>query len=158
MSDCPWLTKKTLAIAKLLLISYENAFNEALLCFDRKFALNRGKGEELFLMPSPVMAHDNKKDPCLIYVNAAALQLWGRRWEEMIGMPSRLTAPAEAQKEREISLGQAIQKQSIENYQGIRINSEGEKFMIKNARIWTLLDAEGNAYGQGATFTSWRKL
>ncbi len=104
------------------------------------------------------MAHDNSSDPCLNYANSAALQLWNRRWDDMIGMPSRLTTPQEEQKQRKAALAQASKRHAIKNYQGIRINSQGELFIIKNARIWTLFDEKNHPCGQAATFDCWWKI
>ena len=112
----------------------------------------------LFSMSKPVMAHSNAKDPCLNYANSAALQLWSRCLNEMIGIPSRLTAPKDEQKQRKKALEAALSKNGIKNYQGIRINSKGELFMIKNARVWTIWDENKKPCGQGATFDCWWKI
>ena len=73
----------------------------------------------------------------------------------MVGMPSRLTAPANERKKRTTALFQAKQAHAIKNYQGIRMDSKGRRFLIHNARIWTLWDEEGPAFGQAASFTNW---
>ena len=109
-------------------------------------------------MQNPVIAHDNEVNPCINYANAAALQLWSRCWTEMIGMPSELTAPKEERKKRNNALLEVSQKHSITNYQGIRINSQGEYFKIKNARIWTIWDEKDLVYGQAATFQDWYRI
>ena len=109
-------------------------------------------------MCDPVIAHDNATDPCIRYANAAALRLWSRCWDEMIGMPSRLTAPEKERAKREEALLNVSVKHVLENYEGIRVNSKGEYFIIKNARIWTLLNKEGNTCGQAATFDYWWKI
>ncbi len=142
----------------LLLRSYQKAFKEELLPSTKLFNSKRKQGEALFLIGNPVMAHNNAEDPCLSYANSAALQLWSRRWEDMIGMPSRLTTPKEEQAERNNALKQATQTHAVENYEGIRINSQGELFIIKNARIWTVWDENKHICGQAATFNYWRKI
>ena len=91
----------------------------------------------------------------MVYVNAAALQLWRRRWEQMVGMPSRLTAPPGERAERASALSQAGRIDAYQGYRGIRIDSQGRRFLIDNARIWTLWDARGQRCGQAASFTRW---
>ena len=54
-----------------------------------------------------MLAHSTGNDPSLSYANAAALQLWETRWDELIGMPSQLTAPDSERAERSSALGQA---------------------------------------------------
>ena len=109
-------------------------------------------------MQNPVMAHNQDQDPCLNYVNAAALELWGNYWGEMIGMPSKLTAPEEEREKREHSLKQVNGRTSIENYKGVRVNSSGEYFIIDKARIWSILNEKGEVCGQAATFNAWWKI
>ena len=57
-------------------------------------------------------------------------------------MISRLTARAKEQEKRQYALNQVIEKQAIKNYQGKRINSKGELFIIQNAWIWTIWNWE----------------
>ena len=157
MNKTPWLTNQSLRLVHLLLVSYENTFGEPLLPTQQSFKSKLDKGKACYSMNQPIMAHDNTPDPCLIYANSLALDIWVLCWDEMIGMPSRLTAPIEMLKERKKALNQA-KKYAINNYQGIRVNSEGERFCIKNAKIWTLLDPKDNVYGQAATFSDWTKI
>ena len=102
-----------------------------------------------------MLAHTNAADPLLSYANAAALQLWETHWAELIGMPSRLTAPPSERGERHQALGQAKQREAIEGYRGIRISRKGRRFMINNGRIWTLRDQENRPIGQAACFSDW---
>ncbi len=149
---------KSLKIVNLLLKSYYQAYGEHLITTSKHFHSTHEAGTILFTMPYPVMAHDNTTDPCLSYANSAALQLWGRCWETMIGMPSRLTAPTTEYEQRKYALIQARENHAIKNYQGIRVNRKGELFIIKNVRIWTIWDEEGCIYGQAATFNLWEKF
>ena len=140
------------------LTSYQNAFGEHLLPFPNSFNSELEAAKAIFSMNNPVMCHDRAKDPYLNYANQAALQIWDRSWNEIIGMPSRLTAPEGAQKTAKYALNQAIKKHACKNYQGIRVISKGELFIIKNARIWTLWDENGNTIGQAPTFDYWSKI
>ena len=142
----------------MILMSYSKSFKESLLNSSENLLRDLDKGKKLFDFKNPVIAHDTRNDPCLNYANSAALMLWGKCWNEMIGMPSRLTAPKESQKERQEALYQASKANAIKNYQGIRVNSQGELFIIKNARIWTILDEANNIVGQAATFNCWWKI
>ncbi len=112
-------------------------------------------GQDLFSSDVAVLAHDNSRDPLLIYANATALRLWERPWEDMIGMPSRYTAEAEARSQRDSALQQAKQGDAFEGYSGVRVSRTGQRFMISNARIWTLWDETGRDCGQAAAFSSW---
>ena len=102
-----------------------------------------------------MLAHGIGTDPLLVYANAAALQLWGRRWADMVGMASRLTAPDDVRSERREALRKALSEAVTRNYGGIRINRDGRRFMIRNARIWTLPDEEQRSCGQAAGFSDW---
>ena len=102
-----------------------------------------------------MLAHGNSADPVLVYANAAALQLWGRPWADMVGMPSRLTAPDEVRSERRQALQVAQRQEAIRRYGGVRIDRAGRRFMIRNARIWTLWDEEQRSCGQAACFSDW---
>ena len=73
----------------------------------------------------------------------------------MVGMPSRLTAPDEARSERRQALKQAQTQDAMRGYGGVRIDQQGRRFMIRNARIWTLLDEENRPIGQAACFHDW---
>ena len=132
-----------------LLSSHQRAFHRTLVdC----------SGQDLFSSDVAVLAHDNSRDPLLIYANATALRLWERPWEDMIGMPSRYTAEAEARSQRDSALQQAKQGDAFEGYSGVRVSRTGQRFMISNARIWTLWDETGGHCGQAAAFSSWFRL
>ena len=158
MTKTSWESKQSLRVVHLLLTSYQNSYGKKLLDSSKSLYSVKNAGAILFNIKNPVMAHDNAKDPCLNYANDAALKLWNMGWNEMIGMPSRLTTPKKEQEQRNKALSQATKTQAIKNYQGIRVNSKGELFIIKNARIWTILDEQGNIFGQGATFNCWWKI
>jgi hypothetical protein len=91
----------------------------------------------------------------LIYVNAAALRLWRRRWEEMVGMPSRLTAEPSERQAREDALASARRREAMGGYGGIRVDRDGRRFRIEGARLWTLRDGQGRDCGQAASFSNW---
>ena len=133
------------------MLSHQRAFSRPL--------LNCGEpATDLFSSEMAVLAHDNSHDPRLIYANATALRLWERSWQEMVGMPSRYTAEEGARKQRASALHRAQIKDSFEGYSGVRVSRTGQRFMIHNAKIWTLWDDKGRNCGQAAAFSSWSWL
>lgn len=165
MLETPWLTNDKQQLVNQLLSSHQTAFGRALLTAQHTLQNSQlqnspeqnspAESQQLFALPIPVLAHDGGTDPKLTYANAAALELWKLNWQDMIGMPSRLTAPEEERHSRAAALNKAQQVDAIEGYSGIRINSKGQRFRINNACIWTIKDANGKACGQAATIANW---
>jgi len=153
--EAAWLTAEKQGLAKLLLQSHQKAFSRSLIAAAQQGHPKRLLCQNLFACGFPVLAHGTEQDPKLSYANAAALQLWDSRWDELIGMPSRLTAPNSEQAERSNALGQAKRLDAVQNYRGIRISRKGRRFMINKARIWTLWDAKERVCGQAACFGDW---
>lgn len=91
--EAAWLTAEQQTLAGLLLHSYQRAFGRPLITAAQAGRSKRLICQELFACGFPVLAHGTGKDPKLSYANAAALQLWETDWHELIGLPSRLTAP-----------------------------------------------------------------
>lgn len=114
--------------------------------------------EALFALPQPVLSHGIEPDPIFNYGNQATLDLWELDWPTLRQMPSRLTAEPISQAERQRLLAQAASQGYAENYCGVRISATGQRFQIKNACIWTILDESGQHIGQAATFTTWSFL
>jgi hypothetical protein len=44
-------------------------------------------------------------------------------------------------------------KEAIAGIRGIRIDSQGRRFAIEAARLWTLRDSSGQPCGQAASFS-----
>ena len=152
--DPPWLKADQQALVAKLLQSHQWAFQRPLIASARQQPL-RLSCQELFACGFPVLAHDGGPEPKLTYANAAALGLWDAPWDDLVGLPSRLTAPTAEQAERSLALNKAKSEDAIEGYSGIRISRKGRRFMIQNARIWTLWDEQQQAYGQAASFSNW---
>ena len=151
----PWLGNQTLVLAELLLASHLEAFSQPLVAETPGEQSRLCRCQKLFRCGFPVLAHGTGDDPRLTYANAAALQLWETNWEALIGLPSRSTAPEEEQRERRSALGQAKRLEAMTGYCGIRVSRTGRRFMIRNARIWTLQDGERQICGQAASFSDW---
>ena len=150
-----WLSADQQALASRILYSHQRGFKTALIACSSNESSRRLVAQELFNCGFPVLAHDGADDPKLIYANAVALQLWEAHWSELIGLPSRLTAPAQERDERRNALGQAQNLNAIQGYAGIRVSRQGRRFQIRNARIWTLWDDQQQVCGQAASFRDW---
>ena len=133
------------------MLSHQRAFRRPLLT-------SENQATDLFSSEIAVLAHDNSRDPLLIYANATALRLWERSWQEMIGMPSRYTAEEGAREQRASALQRAQKEDAFEGYSGVRVSRTGQRFMINNARIWTIWDDKARNCGQAAAFSNWRWL
>ncbi|AFY60824.1 MEKHLA domain-containing protein [Synechococcus sp. PCC 6312] len=112
----------------------------------------------LFEYPNPILSHDGQPDPIFNYGNQASLKLWELAWDELIQMPSRLSAETPAQSERATLLQRAAQQGVIEHYRGIRMSRTGKRFEIRNATIWTVQNDQNQTIGQAATFDQWDYL
>jgi len=103
--------------------------------------------------PFCLLAHDGAADPCFIYANLAAQRCFGYAWEEFLRLPSRLSAEAPEQGERERLLAAVKAEGFIKNYRGIRIAKSGRRFLIEDAVVWELIDETGARHGQAAMFS-----
>ena len=153
LQPTPWLRDLTRHSTVQMLQSHQRAFGRALIAADQAGQPERLLCQELFHCGFPVLAHGRGEDPLLTYANAAALQLWGASWTELVGLPSRLTAPDSERRERQRALGQAQNHAAVCGYGGIRISRQGHRFMIRNARIWNLWDDQDQVCGQAACFS-----
>lgn len=152
--EAAWLSAPVLERLEALERGHRQAFGRPLLAGDPQRPL-RLRAQELFAAPEVLLAHDGGSDPRLIYANRAALGLWRRSWEELVGMPSRLTAEPEQRPARSQALDQARLSGGIRGYAGIRIDSQGRRFQLSGARIWSLIGTDGAACGQAAAFENW---
>ena len=67
-------------------------------------------------------------------------------------MPSRLSAEADIQAERERLLARARANGFIDDYAGVRIARDGRRFRISSVILWNVDDKSGTACGQAAVF------
>lgn len=114
------------------------------------------QARKIFHAPFVILSHDTAADPILNYANATGLRLFGLSWEELVVTPSRLTAEAPEQAERARLLAEVSLRGFIDDYCGIRVAKNGQRFVIENATVLNLLDEEGVFYGQAAFFERWR--
>jgi len=102
--------------------------------------------------PFALLAHDTQPDPCFIYANVSAQRCFGYRWEELVGLPSRLSAEAPQRAERQRLLEAVAREGCIRDYRGVRIAKSGHRFLIEGATVWQLIDTAGRLHGQAAAF------
>jgi len=108
--------------------------------------------------PFAVLAHDGGPDPRFIYANQKALDRFGYTIDELVGLPSRLSAEAPERAERQRLLDAVTRDGFISNYSGIRITKSQQRFKIDNAVVWQLIDLDGCYRGQAATFSEWQDI
>ncbi|HLT63663.1 MAG TPA: MEKHLA domain-containing protein [Pseudohongiella sp.] len=112
----------------------------------------------MWTLPQVVLAHGIEDDPIFFFGNRLALELFEVTPEQIIKMPSRLSAEAMLREEREALLERVTRDGYIDDYQGVRISSTGQRFLIKQATVWNLIDERGVKHGQAATFSQWEFL
>lgn len=95
--------------------------------------------------PFALLAHDGGPDPRFIYVNATARAAFGYSEAEFIGLPSRLSADADAQADRDAILASVRQRGYAEGYCGTRIRKDGSHFRIERGELWQLDEPKGQA-------------
>ena len=156
----PWLSQAAISTASLILKSHRLAFGTMPMAPLPADATPEQWAQALFASERVVLAHDGNEPaddpgPRLIYANRAALRLWRRPWAELVGMPSRLTAEPAERAQRAQALQRAQSQQAISNYSGIRIDSQGRRFRIEGARVFSLRNETGEPCGQAACFAHW---
>lgn len=112
----------------------------------------------LFNAQRVIVAHGTQTDPIFNFGNRAALQLFALSWPEFTTLPSRKSAEPLERKERIKLLEQVTTNGYINDYSGIRVASNGDRFLIEQAFVWSLTDENGRYWGQAATFTQWKSL
>ena len=105
-----------------------------------------------------MLAHDGGADPRFIYANERAQACFEYAADELIGLPSRLSAEAPERAERQRLLDRVSRDGFIADYSGIRIAKSGRRFQIANAIVWQLIDENGTRHGQAATFSEWHDV
>jgi hypothetical protein len=112
----------------------------------------------IFEAPFVVVSGGTEEDQVLNYANLAALGLWEMDWDTLVKTPSRHTAEPMHRDERAEFLRRVRENGFIDDYTGIRISRTGQRFRIKQATVWNVLDESGAYAGQAATFSSWEML
>ncbi len=108
--------------------------------------------------PFAVLAHDGGADPCFVYANRTAQTCFGYAWDEIVGLPSRLSAEAPEREARQALLDAVTRDGFAEGYRGMRVTKSGRRFWIEDGVVWSLRRPDGSAAGQAAMFSSWRDV
>jgi len=108
----------------------------------------------LLTLDAVVLSHDGGDDPVFVYANEAAAALWRMPIDELVGMPSRLSAPPEWRDERASMLADARTSGVLRGYSGERVAGDGSRFVIEDATLWTV-DGYPDRPGQAVVFTAW---
>ncbi len=116
------------------------------------------RARQLYEAPFFVASHNAAPDPVLTYGNRTAQTLFEMSWSQFTGTPSRFTAEEPVREERERLLQRVAADGFIDDYSGVRISKTGRRFLIERATVWNLLDRDGEAVGQAATFSNWTPL
>lgn len=105
-----------------------------------------------------VLTHDTRPEPVFNYANRTAMRLFGMTWDEITQLPSRYSAEPMLREERAGFLERVAQHGFVDDYSGVRIAGDGRRFLIENATVWNLIDADGGFRGQAAMILQWRML
>lgn len=111
----------------------------------------------LFTLDAVVLSHDGGADPVFVYANLAACELWNMSVDELVGMPSRYSAPPEHRDSRASMLADAASSGVLFDYSGERIAKDGSRFIIERATLWTV-DGYPERPGQAVVFRDWRQI
>ncbi|UIJ72643.1 MEKHLA domain-containing protein [Aurantimonas sp. HBX-1] len=108
--------------------------------------------------PFAVVAHNAEPDPRFVYANVTAQRVFGYSREELIALPSRLSAKIENREERRCLLDAVSRNGSYVGYHGSRVKKSGDVSSMEDGVIWQLIDEHGYCYGQAAMFSKWTNV
>lgn len=140
--------------AELIFATYTKLFGESLLDIESGDDLL----EEMYFANFAILSHGVQDDPIFNFANQFALDKFELNWGQMIELPSRYSAEAPNREERKKLLDRVTKYGFIDDYQGIRISSTGKRFLIKEAKVWNLIDEKGVYRGQAAAFSKCEDL
>jgi hypothetical protein len=106
--------------------------------------------------PFAVVAHAGASDPRFVYANKTAQACFEYGWDEIVGMPSRLSAEAPQRAARQELLDAVARDGFVTGYKGVRIARSGRRFWIEDGVVWRVLRPDGSPVGQAASFGSWQ--
>lgn len=113
---------------------------------------------EVFAAPFILLSSDAQEDPYLNYGNQKGLELWEMDWKDLLKTRGRETAEAVEREERERFLEKVRAQGYVDDYRGVRVSKNGQRFQISQATVWNLRDEKGQFCGQAASFKEWRYL
>jgi MEKHLA domain len=102
--------------------------------------------------PFCVLAHDATDDPRFVFANRMAQRCFEAGWDQLVGMPSRLSAGPADRAERERLLRGVQRDGFVRGYRGLRVARSGRQFWIEDVTVWNVYDLAGARIGQAATY------
>ncbi|MEL4894014.1 MEKHLA domain-containing protein [Crocosphaera sp. Alani8] len=160
MSYSPWQQEGIIQRSQLILNSFEHWLGCSLF---EHFGANCGNinpaeaSQQLFEADFIVVSHGTQQDPIFNYGNRKALDVWELTWDEFIKTPSRKTAEAIEQEERNRLLRETTEK-GFSYFSTIRITKTGKRFKINNGIVWNVIDYYHNYQGQAAVYSDFHFL
>jgi hypothetical protein len=149
----PWQQPEIITYSKHMADSYARWTGRTLID-----APPKALAQALYHAPFALVSHHAAPDPVFRYANVTAQNLWKLSWEEFVTMPSRHSAEPDAQGEREWLLARAGGHGYVDDYSGIRISSDKQRFRIEDCILWNVLDDSERKIGQAACFATWDYL
>jgi len=150
-----WEENGWVALTQCILDSHQRLVGQQLI--DRAGS-ELQQAERLFLAPFVVIAHGREADPILCYGNNTALQLWKISIPAFLQTPSRETTEPIHRDDRIRVLERTTRDGFVDDYRGIRIATDGQRFQVERATVWNLTDQAGDPVGQAAAFSNWTML
>ena len=151
----PWEQNGWIEQSQIILNSYEKLLGKPLV--DRNSSISK-QAAQLFHAPFVVVCHGTQSDPLLSYANQLALELWEISIPVLLQTPSRMTAEPVHRDERAELLARTTRDGYVDDYRGIRLSTDGKRFLIERATVWNLVGCDGTPAGQAATFGKWKML
>jgi len=102
--------------------------------------------------PYSILAHGRGPDPIFMYANHCALHCFKYSREEMLQLPSRLSAGPSDRAARQVLLDTVTRDGIAKNYTGPRVDQQGNSFIIYDGEVWQLGRDSGDLWGQAALF------
>lgn len=102
--------------------------------------------------PYGILAHNTDPDPRFVYANAHALASFKYSPEEILTVPSRLSASEQDRPKRQRMLEIVLRDGIVYNYSGPRVDKYGNTFTIYDGIVWQLRNADDEVWGQAALF------
>ncbi|GMI09092.1 hypothetical protein TrLO_g6987 [Triparma laevis f. longispina] len=99
-----------------------------------------------------VLSHDTSPSPLFTYANILAQKQFKN--ENLIGLESKYSAEPDVRTLRSDLLARVTEFGYVDDYSGVRVDSEGGRFMINKATVWNLIDEGGEKVGQAALFSN----
>lgn len=105
-----------------------------------------------------LVSHGTEADPVFNYANEAALKLFEMSLTAFTRLPSRQSAEPVNQQERARLMAAVTSQGYVDDYCGVRISASGRRFVMEQATVWNVVDANGRYHGQAARIDRWRHL